>query len=43
MHTRFKELLHMRSQLENRVEDLRKELAARQNHSETPRVPATVL
>ncbi|KAB7499459.1 Myotubularin-related protein 2, partial [Armadillidium nasatum] len=43
LHGRFKELLHMRCQLEKRVEDLRKELAARQNHSESPRVASPVV
>lgn len=43
LHGRFKELLHLQNQLKKRVEDLRKELVARQNHSEAPRVASPVV
>ena len=37
VHIRYKELLHVKEQLEKHVDELRKELAARQTH-ESPRV-----
>lgn len=42
VHIRFKELLHVKEQLEKHVDDLRKELAARQTH-EAPRVTTAIV
>ncbi|XP_064104713.1 myotubularin-related protein 2-like isoform X2 [Macrobrachium nipponense] len=42
VHIRFKELLHVNGQLEKRVDELRKELAARQTH-ESPRVTSAMV
>ncbi|XP_071533581.1 phosphatidylinositol-3,5-bisphosphate 3-phosphatase MTMR2 isoform X2 [Panulirus ornatus] len=42
VHIRFKELLHVKGQLEKRVDELRKELAARQTH-DSPRVASAIV
>ncbi|CAL4073975.1 unnamed protein product, partial [Meganyctiphanes norvegica] len=42
VHIRFKELLHLKTQVEKRVEELRRELAARQTH-DSPRVASPVV
>ncbi|XP_050736028.1 myotubularin-related protein 2-like isoform X4 [Eriocheir sinensis] len=42
VHIRFKELLHVKDQLEKHVDELRKELAARQTH-DSPRVTTAIV
>nr|XP_045584649.1 myotubularin-related protein 2-like isoform X2 [Procambarus clarkii] len=42
VHIRFKELLHVKGQLEKRVDELRRELAARQTH-DSPRVASAIV
>lgn len=42
VHIRFKELLHVKGQLERRVDELRRELAARQTH-DSPRVTSAIV
>ncbi|XP_045123140.1 myotubularin-related protein 2-like isoform X5 [Portunus trituberculatus] len=42
VHIRYKELLHVKEQLEKHVDELRKELAARQTH-DSPRVASAIV
>ncbi|KAK4296338.1 hypothetical protein Pmani_031156 [Petrolisthes manimaculis] len=42
VHLRYKELLHVKGELERRVEELRRELAARQTH-DSPRVTTAIV